>query len=328
MSRPKRNIAASVGRWSARHRKIAVIGWITFVILAFFVGGKVGTQQLTQKQSGVGDSGHAERILENAYPDKAHEAVLFQSSKYTADDPEFRTAVRDVAASPARRPRRPENRGPVRQDQQQRHQRQPALGAARVRDPGRRREGQGRHDDRRQGACSGEGGRRGVVADPHRGVRRRVEQHGLRQARPGRPEEGRACFSLPLTLIVLLLTFGTLLAAGVPLLLALTGVLATFGLIGPSARSLPSRSRSRTSCCSSAWPWASTTPCSTCEGCGRNEQPDATISRRSTPRPRPRAAPCSSPASRSWSPWQGCTWPAPRRSPPGPPARSWSSRSR
>jgi RND superfamily putative drug exporter len=39
MSRPKRNIAASVGRWSARHRKTAVIGWITFVVLAFFLGG-------------------------------------------------------------------------------------------------------------------------------------------------------------------------------------------------------------------------------------------------------------------------------------------------
>ena len=96
MSRPKRNIAASVGRWSARHRKIAVIGWITFVVLAFFVGGKVGTQELTQKQSGVGDSGRAERILEHAYPDKAHEAVLLQSATLTADDPEFRSAIRDV----------------------------------------------------------------------------------------------------------------------------------------------------------------------------------------------------------------------------------------
>ena len=90
------NIAASVGRLSARHRKTAVIGWIAFVILAFVVGGNVGTQQLTQKQSGVGDSGRAERIVENAYPAKAHEAVLFQSANHTADDPAFRAAVRDV----------------------------------------------------------------------------------------------------------------------------------------------------------------------------------------------------------------------------------------
>ena len=37
--------------------------------------------------------------------------------------------------------------------------------------------------------------------------------------------------SLPITLIVLVLTFGSLVAAGIPLLLALTAVFATFGLV-------------------------------------------------------------------------------------------------
>src|SRR5262249_16731596 len=45
--------------------------------------------------------------------------------------------------------------------------------------------------------------------------------------------------SLPFTIVVLLLTFGTLLAAGIPVLLALTGVLATFGLIGPISQISP-----------------------------------------------------------------------------------------
>src|SRR5205807_1255520 len=39
--------------------------------------------------------------------------------------------------------------------------------------------------------------------------------------------------SLPITLIILLIAFGALVAAGVPLLLALTAVMATIGLIGP-----------------------------------------------------------------------------------------------
>jgi uncharacterized membrane protein YdfJ with MMPL/SSD domain len=39
--------------------------------------------------------------------------------------------------------------------------------------------------------------------------------------------------SLPITLIILLLAFGALVAAGVPLLLALTAVMATIGLVGP-----------------------------------------------------------------------------------------------
>ena len=37
--------------------------------------------------------------------------------------------------------------------------------------------------------------------------------------------------SLPITLIILVLAFGALVAAGIPLLLALTAVFATFGLV-------------------------------------------------------------------------------------------------
>ncbi len=45
--------------------------------------------------------------------------------------------------------------------------------------------------------------------------------------------------SLPITLIVLVLTFGSLVAAGIPLLLALTAVFATFGLVALSSLVLP-----------------------------------------------------------------------------------------
>ena len=48
--------------------------------------------------------------------------------------------------------------------------------------------------------------------------------------------------SLPITLIILVLAFGALVAAGIPLLLALTAVFATFGLVA-----LPSH------CCRSRW---------------------------------------------------------------------------
>ena len=43
---PSRNLAARAGRWSAQHRKTAVLGWILFVVLATFLGGKVGTKEL------------------------------------------------------------------------------------------------------------------------------------------------------------------------------------------------------------------------------------------------------------------------------------------
>ncbi len=91
-----RNIAARAGRWSAQHRKTAILGWIAFVILAFVVGGKVGTNLLTDAQSGVGESGKASRIVADAYPDKVGEVVLVQSKSLKTGDPRFRAVVDDV----------------------------------------------------------------------------------------------------------------------------------------------------------------------------------------------------------------------------------------
>ena len=45
--------------------------------------------------------------------------------------------------------------------------------------------------------------------------------------------------SLPITLLVLLVAFGALVAAGIPLLLAITGVVATLGLVGPLSQLAP-----------------------------------------------------------------------------------------
>ena len=48
MSRNKnqnRNLAARMGRWSAAHWKTATFGWLAFVIVAFVLGGMVGTKQ-------------------------------------------------------------------------------------------------------------------------------------------------------------------------------------------------------------------------------------------------------------------------------------------
>src|SRR5262249_12756004 len=46
-------------------------------------------------------------------------------------------------------------------------------------------------------------------------------------------------FSIPLTLIILVVAFGALVAAGIPLLLALTAVFATFGLAALPSHLLP-----------------------------------------------------------------------------------------
>ena len=55
--------------------------------------------------------------------------------------------------------------------------------------------------------------------------------------------------SLPITMLILLIAFGALVAAGIPLLLAITGVVATMGLVGPLSQIARSTSRSTRSSC-------------------------------------------------------------------------------
>src|SRR5690349_13238403 len=90
------NIAARAGRWSARHRRRALLGWVAFVVIAFLVGGNVGTTLLTDAQSGVGESGKAAKVVDGAYPDRDDEVVLVQSATVKTDDPRFHAVVDDV----------------------------------------------------------------------------------------------------------------------------------------------------------------------------------------------------------------------------------------
>ena len=90
------NLAARMGRWSAQHRKKAIWGWLVCVVLAFAIGGAVGTNTQDAAQSGVGQSGSAERTIDNAFPKHQVEQVLIQSGSATATDPSFRAVVGDL----------------------------------------------------------------------------------------------------------------------------------------------------------------------------------------------------------------------------------------
>src|SRR6476646_3318461 len=90
------NLAARMGRWSAQHRKKAIWGWLACVVLAFAIGGAVGTNTQDAAQSGVGQSGRAERTIDNAFPKHQVEQVLIQSGSATATDPSFRAVVGDL----------------------------------------------------------------------------------------------------------------------------------------------------------------------------------------------------------------------------------------
>lgn len=50
----RRNLAASIGVWSAHHRKTAVLGWLLFVVLATGIGGASGMVEMSESENGAG----------------------------------------------------------------------------------------------------------------------------------------------------------------------------------------------------------------------------------------------------------------------------------
>ena len=229
-----RNLAARMGRWSASHWKTATFGWLAFVLIAFGLGGMVGTRNI-ESTNGPGESGRMNRILDDAFKQPAVERVLIQHGELEVSDPGFRTTIEDLVARVSalgavegvRSPLASDNAGQISKDGRS------ALVEFRIRGP--KDEAADKIDAVLEAVSASELAHPGFTigefgdASAEKGVVTAYEE-----------DLGKAgTLSLPITLIVLVLTFGSLVAAGIPLLLALTAVFATFGLVAVSSVFLP-----------------------------------------------------------------------------------------
>jgi len=221
--RPTRmSITARAGAWSARHRKAAILGWIAFVAAAVLSGFALNQHTLTAEQGAVGDSGRAARITSAAFPREAKEVVLVQSRTMTADDAAFRAAISDVIGrlrhTGVAQNVRPSAVSPDRHS---------ALVAFSL--PG----------DEMTTHMSVAGPLTAVAAASRAHPDLLIAESGDASMARGIEESFAQDLhkvestSMPITLLILVLAFGALVAAGVPLLLAVTGVAATLGLVGP-----------------------------------------------------------------------------------------------
>ncbi|MFI1482215.1 MMPL family transporter [Streptomyces sp. NPDC020747] len=94
-----RGIAARAGGWSARHRWAAVGIWVLFVVLAMGLGSAAGTVELKDSDQLSGETGRAAAIAEEAgINEPAGESVLLQAKAagVKATGAEFRAAVEAV----------------------------------------------------------------------------------------------------------------------------------------------------------------------------------------------------------------------------------------
>src|SRR6476659_2675586 len=229
------NLAARMGRWSADHWKTATFGWLAFVIVAFGLGGLAGMKSIDPNKPGPGQSGRMDRILDAGFKKPADESVLVQSRSLSATDTVFKAGVADVIArisklEDVQNVRTPFGAGNADQISKDRHAalveftiRGDSDKAADKIDPvlAQVDKAQRAHPE----LFIGEFGDASAVKAVETAFADDLGKAGL--------------LSLPVTLAILLVAFGALVAAGIPLLLALTAVFATFGLIAVPSHILP-----------------------------------------------------------------------------------------
>ena len=233
------NVAARMARWSAHHRKKAIFGWLAFSFALLAIGGglpfsPVATKQIVFETSGPGESGRANTIIYEEFRQPAVESVLIQSRTLTAGDESFQAVVHAVVArvstldaiAKVESPFDPENSGQISAD------RHSALVGLEIRGPKDEAKNkidpvvaaiadvQKAHPEFYVGSV-GESTSKAVFA---------AFMDDLAKA---------GLLSVPLTLIILVIAFGALVAAGIPLLLALTAVFAALGLVGLVSQVLP-----------------------------------------------------------------------------------------
>ncbi|KUL26757.1 MMPL family transporter [Streptomyces regalis] len=228
----RRGLAQAAGHWSATHRWAAVLLWLAFVVVATVGGGMVTQQEPTPAELTNGEARHAERILDDAGLSlPAHEVVFVHSDRATADSAEFRTAVTDVV-------QRIKGTGKVRDVVSPFD---PAGAAAVSAD---------RHSALVQFDMAGDAVKAKEEVQPvldavakadtsHPGIA--VEQFGEASFTHKYEEKlhtdytNAETISFPVTLGILLVAFGALVAALLPVVLAITAVVAAGGLLSLSS---------------------------------------------------------------------------------------------
>jgi uncharacterized membrane protein YdfJ with MMPL/SSD domain len=224
------HLAARMGRWSASHWKTAVFGWLVLVAAVFYVGSQAGMKTIATQDSNVGQAHHADDLLKHSafkQTDSQGEFVLVQSQTLTAGSPAFRATVQDLLRSVAGHPgmknlRSPYADGNAEQISADRHSVLVVWEMKGTYEQAKKK------IDPLTAATAGVATRHPSLYVGEAGS---ISSGKALDALFAKQLKNAGTRSVPLTLIILLLVFGAIIAALVPLLLALSSVVATVGIV-------------------------------------------------------------------------------------------------
>jgi RND superfamily putative drug exporter len=218
-----------IARWSACHPWYAISLWIGFVVLAIALGALAGTNESTSEGE-TGETARAKQLIEYGRfpPDPAVERVLVTSRSGPLDQATATDVLVDASTLLRELPEVARVEGPV----QAPNQRALVLNVSMSGDP------ETAHQ-RVQPLLDVTA----AVQRDHRSVR--VEEvgsasiHKARAASFDRDFRRAEMFSIPITLAILVVAFGALIAAGVPVLLAMSAVGSAIGLAALTSHLVP-----------------------------------------------------------------------------------------
>src|SRR4051794_37649755 len=217
------NLAARAARWSATHWKTAVAAWMAFVAVAIALGMTVGTHTLSVSEQSTGETAHAEQILASAgFKTPAAESVLVRSSTRTVADAAFHSTVQNVLTELRTMPQVTKLRtGAAGEISKDRHAQLIEFDMKGELDTA---------DARVQPLLDTVAGLQQASPDFT------IAEFGFASATHelsktiDKDFQQAEKLSLPITFLILLLAFGSFVAAGVPVLLAFSAVLGSIGL--------------------------------------------------------------------------------------------------
>jgi uncharacterized membrane protein YdfJ with MMPL/SSD domain len=227
---PARNLAARMGRWSATHRKTAIYGWLAFVIASIVIGTAVGAKTIEQNNNNSsGPSQRADQILkQGGFKQAARltEIVVVQNRHVTVASPSFQAAIADVARTVAPMANVHNLRYPTGQAYRDQVSRDGHTALVEWDMSGKLNAAEKQIDPLTHAVAGVAARHRSFYIDEAGAVSSGKALDKLFKSQLGTAGER----SIPLTLLILVLVFGALLAAWIPLMLGLMAVIATIGL--------------------------------------------------------------------------------------------------